>query len=70
MSLDRYLLFVAGSVLLGVTVCVIALAINIPLVFVASRVSERLRRNGATAHHLTRLMGVVFILIGLQVALT
>ncbi|HEX7243671.1 MAG TPA: LysE family translocator [Longimicrobiaceae bacterium] len=57
-------------VLLGVTVCVIALAINIPLVFVASRVSERLRRNGATSHHLTRLMGAVFILIGLQVALT
>jgi threonine/homoserine/homoserine lactone efflux protein len=57
-------------VLLGITVCMIALLINVPLVFVASRVSERLRRSGGTAHWLTRLMGAVFIAIGLQVALT
>ena len=57
-------------VLLGVTVCVIALMINIPLVFVASRVSEKLRRSTRTAHYLTRLMGAVFIAIGIQVALT
>jgi threonine/homoserine/homoserine lactone efflux protein len=57
-------------VLLGVTVCMIALLVNVPLVFVASRVSERLRRSGASAHYLTRLMGAVFIAIGLQVALT
>lgn len=57
-------------VLLGVTVCMIALAINVPLVFVASRVSERLRRSTGTAHNLTRLMGAVFIAIGVRVALT
>jgi threonine/homoserine/homoserine lactone efflux protein len=55
--------------LLGVTVCMIALAINIPLVFVAARVSERLRRNGTTAYRLTRLMGVVFIVLGVRVAI-
>ncbi len=57
-------------VLLGVTVCVIALLVNVPLAFVAGRVSERLRRGGGAAHHLTRLMGAVFIVIGLRVALT
>jgi threonine/homoserine/homoserine lactone efflux protein len=57
-------------VLLGVAVCVIALPVDVPLVFVASRVSERLRRSGGTAHSLTRLMGAAFIAIGLQAALT
>lgn len=57
-------------VLLGVTVCMIALAINIPLVFVASRVSRRLRRDTATARQLARLMGLVFIAIAVQVVLT
>ena len=56
--------------LLGVTVCMIALAINIPLVFVATRVTERLRRSGTLAHRLTQLMGAVFIVLGLRVALT
>jgi threonine/homoserine/homoserine lactone efflux protein len=55
--------------LLGVTVCMIALAINVPLVFVATRVTERLRRSGGTARRLTRLMGIVFIVLGLRVAL-
>lgn len=56
--------------LLGVTVNVIALSINIPLVFAASRVSARLRGSTTTAHRLTQLMGAVFIAIGLQVALS
>ena len=57
-------------VLLGVTVCMIALAINIPLVFVASQVTARLRRSGTTSHRLVQAMGVVFILLGVRVALT
>jgi threonine/homoserine/homoserine lactone efflux protein len=57
----------AQLALLGATVNVIALLINIPLVFVATRVSERLRGNGATALRLTRAMGVVFIALGLRV---
>ena len=56
--------------LLGVTVCMIALAINIPLVFVATRVTARLRRGGRTALHLMWAMGLVFIALGLRVALT
>jgi threonine/homoserine/homoserine lactone efflux protein len=55
---------------LGVTVNMIALAINIPLVFAATRVSERLRRGGPTARRLTVMMGIVFILLGLRVAMT
>ena len=71
MTLDGYLLFVAGSVLLGVTVNVIALAINVPLVFVATRLTERFRRGGgATGRRLTQLMGVVFVVLGVRVALT
>lgn len=58
----------AQLALLGVTVNMIALAINLPLALVASRVSERLRRSPRAAHHLTRLMGAVFIAIGVQVA--
>ncbi|MBV9772631.1 MAG: LysE family translocator [Gemmatimonadetes bacterium] len=56
--------------LLGITVNVIALAINVPLVFVSTRVSEALRRSSTTAHRLTRMMGVVFIVLGLRVALS
>ena len=56
-------------VMLGVTVNMIALAFNVPLVFVATHVSARLRRDGRAARHLVRAMGVVFILLGLRVAL-
>ena len=59
----------AQLALLGVTVNMIALAVNLPLALVASRVSERLRRSPRAAHHLTRLMGAVFIAVGVQVAL-
>jgi threonine/homoserine/homoserine lactone efflux protein len=56
--------------ILGVTVNMIALAINIPLVFVSTRVSERLRGSGTMARRLTVMMGVVFIVLGLRVAIT
>lgn len=62
----------AQLLLLGVTVNVIALAFNVPLVFVATRVSTRLRESGsgAASLRLTRAMGVVFILLGLRVAVS
>jgi threonine/homoserine/homoserine lactone efflux protein len=56
-------------VMLGVTVNMIALAINIPLVFVATGVSARLRGGGA-ARHLAWALGVVFISLGVRIALT
>jgi threonine/homoserine/homoserine lactone efflux protein len=55
-------------VLLGVTVNLIALAINVPLVFVATRVSARLR--GGAPRQLAWALGVVFIALGLRIALT
>lgn len=55
--------------LLGVTVNMIALAINIPLVFVSTRVSRGLRQSGPTVRRLTVMMGIVFIVLGLRVAL-
>jgi len=56
-------------VLLGVTVNMIALAVNVPLVFLATRVSARLRRRGSASRHLSRALGVVFIALGLRIAL-
>ena len=55
--------------ILGTTLCMIALAINIPLVFLATRVTERLRRDSRASRALTRLMGAVFIALGLRIAL-
>jgi threonine/homoserine/homoserine lactone efflux protein len=55
--------------MLGVTVNMIALAINVPLVFVSTHVSRRLRRSGPMARRLTVMMGIVFIVLGLRVAM-
>lgn len=55
--------------LLGVTVNMIALAINVPLVFAATRVTARLRRESLMGRRLLQLMGAVFIALGLRVAL-
>ena len=54
--------------LLGVTVNMIALAANVPLVFVSTRVTETLRRRSAVSRWLPRMMGLVFIALGVRVA--
>ena len=56
-------------VLLGLTVNVIALVLNTGIVLAAARVSRRLRSDERTGRRLTQLMGVVFILLGLRIAL-
>lgn len=57
-------------ILLGVTVNMLALVINVPLVLLSSRVTEALRRRSTLTRQLTQMMGLLFIVIGLRVATT
>lgn len=54
--------------LLGVACNVIALAINIVLVLLAARATTRLRKHGAIQTWLNRLLGGLFVALGLRLA--
>jgi threonine/homoserine/homoserine lactone efflux protein len=60
---------VAQLLLLGVTVNVIGIATSLVLVFVATRLTEGLRRNAGMARWLRKAMGVTFIGLGARLAL-
>lgn len=53
---------------LGVTVNVIAILINIVIVYFSSILTNRLRENKKISGRLNRIMGSVFILLGLKLA--
>lgn len=55
--------------ILGVTLNVIAIAINLILVHFSSAATARLRENGKIALWLNRAMGAAFILLGIRLAL-
>jgi threonine/homoserine/homoserine lactone efflux protein len=54
--------------LLGVTVCVIALPVNILLVCFSAKVTQSLRQNNAIATWLQKAMGAIFVALGLKLA--
>src|SRR5262249_42487038 len=54
--------------LLGVTVCVIALPVNILLVCLSARVTRSLRENNMIATWLQKAMGAIFVALGLKLA--
>ena len=54
--------------LLGMTVNIICLATNVSLVSLAARVTEFLRQNSASSRWLPKLMGIVFVTLGLRMA--
>jgi threonine/homoserine/homoserine lactone efflux protein len=54
--------------LLGVTVCVIALPVNILLVYFSARVTRSLRENNTIATWLQKAMGAIFVALGLKLA--
>jgi threonine/homoserine/homoserine lactone efflux protein len=55
-------------VLLGLTVNVIALPVNIAIACCAARITRGLRRNGSATLWLRRGLGVLFIALGLRIA--
>jgi threonine/homoserine/homoserine lactone efflux protein len=55
-------------VLLGLTVNVIALPVNIAIACCAARITRGLRRNGSVTLWLRRGLGALFIALGLRIA--
>ncbi len=55
--------------LLGVTVNVIALTINIALVYCSAKLTETLRQNAAISAWLHKAMGAFFVALGLRLAI-
>jgi threonine/homoserine/homoserine lactone efflux protein len=53
---------------LGVTVNMIALPINLLLVWFSTRLTDTLRRSPAISAHLQRAMGALFVALGLRLA--
>lgn len=53
---------------LGITVNVIAIIINLVLVYFSSTLTSRLRENTAISRWLNKIMGSIFILLGLRLA--
>lgn len=56
-------------ILLGVTVNIVALPVNIAIVCFAARISRGLRHNGSATLWLRKGLGVLFIAIGLRIAI-
>lgn len=55
-------------IFLGVTLNVIAIIINIALVYFASALTKRLRENSKVSVWLNKILGSIFILLGLKLA--
>ena len=53
---------------LGITVNVIAILINLVLVYFSSTLTSRLRENTSISKSLNKIMGSIFILLGLKLA--
>ena len=74
MSLHEYLLFVLAAVallqivLLGVTVNAVGLPTNIAIACCAARITRGLRSSGSATLWLRRGLGVLFIGLGLRIA--
>ncbi|MES1196522.1 MAG: LysE family translocator [Steroidobacter sp.] len=55
-------------VLLGVTTCVIALPVNLLIVWASAKITATLRQNETVSRWLHRLMGAVFVALGIRLA--